>query len=124
MRPRCRRSPGPPPSCPCRCRTPSGRGRPGPRRSPRADGRGGRSGGGGGKESGPDWTPLGKTGVAGWKTGGETCPPARLARGGGGRTNDDISGRLQLSRHTVKTHVNRAMTKIGVSERAQLVTIA
>jgi len=41
-----------------------------------------------------------------------------------GLTNDDISERLQLSRHTVKTHVNRAMTKIGVSERAQLVTIA
>lgn len=41
-----------------------------------------------------------------------------------GLTNDDISQRLQLSRHTVKTHVNRAMSKIGVSERAQLVTIA
>jgi DNA-binding NarL/FixJ family response regulator len=41
-----------------------------------------------------------------------------------GLTNDDISGRLHLSRHTVKTHINRAMTKIGVSERAQLVTIA
>ncbi|WP_427918812.1 response regulator [Streptomyces sp. cg40] len=41
-----------------------------------------------------------------------------------GLTNDGISQRLQLSRHTVKTHVNRAMTKVGVSERAQLVTIA
>lgn len=41
-----------------------------------------------------------------------------------GLTNDGISQRLRLSRHTVKTHVNRAMTKIGVSERAQLVTLA
>lgn len=41
-----------------------------------------------------------------------------------GLTNDDISDRLRLSRHTVKTHLNRAMAKLGVSERAQLVTIA
>jgi len=41
-----------------------------------------------------------------------------------GLTNDDISERLKLSRHTVKTHINRAMAKLGVSERAQLVTIA
>ncbi|MET7694273.1 response regulator transcription factor [Streptomyces sp. NPDC005483] len=41
-----------------------------------------------------------------------------------GLTNDDISERLKLSRHTVKTHLNRTMAKLGVSERAQLVTIA
>ncbi|MFF5138176.1 response regulator [Streptomyces sp. NPDC013157] len=43
---------------------------------------------------------------------------------GRGLTNDDISGRLHLSPHTVKTHINRAMTKLKVSERAQLVVIA
>ncbi|MFD4602520.1 response regulator [Streptomyces sp. NPDC058464] len=47
-----------------------------------------------------------------------------LALVAGGLTNDDISQRLGLSRHTVKTHVNRAMSKLGVSERAQLVTLA
>ncbi|MGW0460759.1 response regulator [Streptomyces tendae] len=41
-----------------------------------------------------------------------------------GLTNEDISQRFGLSRHTVKTHVNRAMNKLHVSERAQLVTIA
>ncbi|MGW0948578.1 response regulator [Streptomyces sp. NPDC002623] len=41
-----------------------------------------------------------------------------------GLSNDGIAQFFQLSRHTVKTHINRAMTKLGVSERAQLVVIA
>ncbi|WP_329264580.1 response regulator transcription factor [Streptomyces sp. NBC_01478] len=41
-----------------------------------------------------------------------------------GLSNDGIAQDLQLSRHTVKTHINRAMAKLGVSERAQLVVIA
>jgi len=41
-----------------------------------------------------------------------------------GLSNDDIAGRLYLSPLTVKTHVNRAMTKLGVRDRAQLVVIA
>ena len=47
-----------------------------------------------------------------------------LALVAGGLTNDEISRRLSLSPHTVKTHINRAMAKLGVSERAQLVVIA
>lgn len=42
----------------------------------------------------------------------------------GGLTNEDIAGRLHLSAATVKTHVNRAMTKLGARDRAQLVICA
>jgi DNA-binding NarL/FixJ family response regulator len=41
-----------------------------------------------------------------------------------GLSNEDIAGRLVLSPHTVKTHVNRAMAKLGAHDRAQLVIIA
>jgi DNA-binding NarL/FixJ family response regulator len=41
-----------------------------------------------------------------------------------GFSNDDIAARLYLSPLTAKTHVNRAMTKLGVRDRAQLVVIA
>lgn len=41
-----------------------------------------------------------------------------------GLSNDDIADRLAISSHTVKTHVNRAMMKLGAHDRAQLVTIA
>lgn len=41
-----------------------------------------------------------------------------------GLSNHDIAGRLFLSPHTAKTHVNRAMSKLGVRDRAQLVIIA
>ena len=41
-----------------------------------------------------------------------------------GLTNDDIAARLYVSPLTAKTHVNRAMTKLGVRDRAQLVVLA
>ncbi|MGW0789730.1 response regulator [Streptomyces sp. NPDC002911] len=42
----------------------------------------------------------------------------------GGHSNDQIAGRLVVSPLTVKTHVNRAMAKLGARDRAQLVVIA
>ena len=41
-----------------------------------------------------------------------------------GLSNDEIASRLVLSPATVKTHVNRAMTKVGARDRAQLVVFA
>jgi DNA-binding NarL/FixJ family response regulator len=41
-----------------------------------------------------------------------------------GLSNEDIARRHFLSPLTVKTHVNRAMTKLGARDRAQLVVIA
>jgi DNA-binding NarL/FixJ family response regulator len=41
-----------------------------------------------------------------------------------GMSNDDIARHLVLSPATVKTHVNRAMIKLGARDRAQLVVIA
>ena len=41
-----------------------------------------------------------------------------------GLSNTDIASTLFLSPHTVKTHVNRAMTKLDVRDRAQLVILA
>jgi DNA-binding NarL/FixJ family response regulator len=43
---------------------------------------------------------------------------------GTGLSNDDIAGHLTVSPHTVKTHVNRTMAKLGAHDRAQLVVIA
>jgi DNA-binding NarL/FixJ family response regulator len=43
---------------------------------------------------------------------------------GAGLSNEDIARQLVLSPHTAKTHVNRAMTKLGVHDRAQLVILA
>ncbi|KPC60611.1 response regulator [Streptomyces chattanoogensis] len=42
----------------------------------------------------------------------------------GGLSNDEIAERLEVSPLTVKTHVNRAMAKLGARDRAQLVVIA
>ncbi|MFT2018575.1 response regulator [Streptomyces sp. 796.1] len=42
----------------------------------------------------------------------------------GGLSNDQIAERLHVSPLTVKTHVNRAMAKLGARDRAQLVVIA
>jgi DNA-binding NarL/FixJ family response regulator len=41
-----------------------------------------------------------------------------------GLSNDEIAGRMAISPATVKTHVNRAMTKLHARDRAQLVVIA
>ncbi len=41
-----------------------------------------------------------------------------------GRSNDEIAAHLVVSPHTVKTHVNRAMMKLGAHDRAQLVVAA
>ncbi|WP_030909581.1 response regulator [Streptomyces sp. NRRL F-5126] len=42
----------------------------------------------------------------------------------GGHSNDEIAERLAVSPLTVKTHVNRAMAKLGARDRAQLVVFA
>jgi DNA-binding NarL/FixJ family response regulator len=42
----------------------------------------------------------------------------------GGHPNDEIAERLEVSPLTVKTHVNRAMAKLGARDRAQLVVVA
>ena len=41
-----------------------------------------------------------------------------------GLSNDEIAKRAYLSPLTVKTHLNRAMTKVGARDRAQLVVLA
>ncbi len=41
-----------------------------------------------------------------------------------GRSNTEIAGLLFVSPLTVRTHVHRAMTKLGARDRAQLVVIA
>jgi len=41
-----------------------------------------------------------------------------------GLSNDDLAGQLFITPLTAKTHVNRAMLKLGARDRAQLVVIA
>jgi len=41
-----------------------------------------------------------------------------------GLSNDEIAAHLVLSPATAKTHVNRAMVKLGARDRAQLVVTA
>ncbi|MFE9637878.1 response regulator [Nocardiopsis alba] len=43
---------------------------------------------------------------------------------GRGLSNEEIAGELVLSPATAKTHVSRAMVKLGVRDRAQLVVLA
>jgi DNA-binding NarL/FixJ family response regulator len=47
-----------------------------------------------------------------------------LAQVAAGLSNDEIATALYLSPLTVKTHVSRMMTKLGVRDRAQLVVLA
>jgi len=42
----------------------------------------------------------------------------------GGRNNDEIAAELYVSPATAKTHVSRAMSKLGARDRAQLVVLA
>jgi DNA-binding NarL/FixJ family response regulator len=62
-------------------------------------------------------------------------PPARLAvltererevmaLVAGGLSNEEIAGRLYVSTATARTHVSRAMTKLGVRDRTQLAVLA
>ena len=41
-----------------------------------------------------------------------------------GRSNDEIAEALVVSPATVRTHVSRAMLKLGARDRAQLVVFA
>ena len=47
-----------------------------------------------------------------------------LALVGGGLSNDEIAAKLVVSPATAKTHVSRAMVKLGARDRAQLVVYA
>jgi DNA-binding NarL/FixJ family response regulator len=47
-----------------------------------------------------------------------------MALAAGGLSNDEIAAQLVVSPATAKTHVSRAMTKLGVRDRAQLVVAA
>jgi DNA-binding NarL/FixJ family response regulator len=47
-----------------------------------------------------------------------------MALVGGGLSNDEIGRRLFMSPATAKTHVSRAMAKLGARDRAQLVVLA
>jgi DNA-binding NarL/FixJ family response regulator len=47
-----------------------------------------------------------------------------MALVGGGLSNDEIARRLCMSPATAKTHVSRAMAKVGARDRAQLVVLA
>jgi len=47
-----------------------------------------------------------------------------MALAGEGLSNDEIAERLFLSPATAKTHVSRAMVKLGARDRAQLVVMA
>ena len=47
-----------------------------------------------------------------------------LALVGAGLSNDEIATRLVVSPYTAKTHVSRAMIKLGARDRAQLVVYA
>ncbi|MEV0062828.1 response regulator transcription factor [Nocardia sp. NPDC050718] len=41
-----------------------------------------------------------------------------------GLSNDEIAAHMVISPHTAKTHINRAMAKLHVRDRAQLVVVA
>ncbi|HWU05589.1 MAG TPA: response regulator transcription factor [Streptomyces sp.] len=74
---------------------------------------------GGGSAEGPDGAEYSERLAA--LTGREREVLVQVA---GGHSNDQIADRLVVSPLTVKTHVNRAMAKLGARDRAQLVVIA
>jgi DNA-binding NarL/FixJ family response regulator len=41
-----------------------------------------------------------------------------------GMSNDEIAEALSISQATAKTHISRAMVKLGARDRAQLVALA
>ena len=47
-----------------------------------------------------------------------------MALAAAGYSNDEIATELFVSPATAKTHVSRAMSKLGARDRAQLVVIA
>jgi DNA-binding NarL/FixJ family response regulator len=47
-----------------------------------------------------------------------------MALAAAGQSNDEIAAELYISPATAKTHVSRAMAKLGARDRAQLVVIA
>jgi DNA-binding NarL/FixJ family response regulator len=47
-----------------------------------------------------------------------------VALAGLGLSNEDMAEKLHISPLTAKTHVNRAMMKLGARDRAQLVVVA
>jgi DNA-binding NarL/FixJ family response regulator len=47
-----------------------------------------------------------------------------LALVAAGRSNDEIAAQLRVTAATAKTHVSRAMAKLGARDRAQLVVVA
>lgn len=47
-----------------------------------------------------------------------------VALAGAGLSNDEIAARLVVSPATAKTHVSRAMVKLGARDRARLVVFA
>ena len=57
-----------------------------------------------------------------------TCSPTASARwsrwSASGLSNDEIAERLVRQPATAKTHVSRAMVKLGARDRAQLVVLA
>lgn len=57
---------------------------------------------------------------------GDLTPRERevLALVGRGKSNEEIAEELFISAATAKTHINRAMIKLGVHDRAQLVVTA
>ena len=59
-----------------------------------------------------------------WPTQGSSPQPSQQPGGAPPANQLGAGGRIYVSRSTVKTHVARAMTKLGARDRAQLVVFA